>query len=125
VDLSAFTGYKHVRKVWGEEIWLINSPLYCAKLLVLKPGMQCSLHRHLVKTETFFVLQGYPTIEVGTSGQKEGKVAGDSVHIPVGTWHRFGYVNGAPHPFQTILLEVSSHHDDADVERLEDSKPIG
>jgi mannose-6-phosphate isomerase-like protein (cupin superfamily) len=124
MDLSKFAGYKHVPKVWGEEIWLHNSPLYCAKLLVLTPGMQCSLHRHLVKTETFFLLQGLAMIEVGADGHKELKHSGDSVHIPVGTYHRFGHVSGVLTSVPTVILEVSSHHDDADVERLEESGPI-
>jgi mannose-6-phosphate isomerase-like protein (cupin superfamily) len=116
--LSKWDGYKQVPKEWGYEIWLHNSPLYCAKLLLLQYNKQCSLHRHLKKTETFFILEGYVDIELGTNRIKILKGVTDSVHIPVGTWHRFGGVTEA------VILEVSSHHDDEDVERLEPSGPI-
>lgn len=122
IDLTRFDGYARHDKVWGYEVWLHNSPLYCAKLLVISPGMQCSLHRHRVKTETFFVLQGEVRIELGLA--TEHKTVGDSVHVPVGTWHRFGNPNTSDFGDQVILLEVSSHHDDADVERFEESGPI-
>jgi mannose-6-phosphate isomerase-like protein (cupin superfamily) len=121
VNLSDFEGYPHHSKVWGTEIWLINSPLYCAKLLILAPAMQCSLHRHLKKTETFFILQGIARIEVGSGKNYEYKTTGDSVHLPAGTWHRFADANPSDLGEDCIILEVSSHHDDEDVERLEPS----
>ena len=122
MDLNAFSGYKHVKKMWGTEIWLTNSPLYCAKLLVVEPGFACSLHRHAIKTETFFVLQGLLAVEVGTGGAFEVKGVGDSVHLPPGTFHRFWSVSLLS---ETIFLEVSTTHSDDDVERREESGPIG
>lgn len=127
MDLTNFKGYPHIEKVWGTEIWLTNNPLYCAKLLVLNPGYQCSLHRHIAKTETFYVLQGEVRVELGTYGITEYKTVGDSIHLPAGTWHRFA----DPYPMhcdecagaQVILLEVSTEHDDRDVERLAPSGP--
>jgi mannose-6-phosphate isomerase-like protein (cupin superfamily) len=121
MDLSKFSGYPHVAKQWGTEIWLTNNPLYCAKLLVLKPGMACSLHRHIAKTETFFILQGEVRVEIGTHGLPEYKHPGDSVHLPAGTFHRFADPGGSNVP--AIILEVSTEHDDADVERLASSGP--
>ena len=118
IDLSTFEGYQHIDKYWGEEIILINFPRYCAKLLVIDPGMMCSNHHHLVKDETFFVLEGQPLIQL-EGGLWEQKAPGDCVHIPVGTWHRFGAVESP-----ALMLEVSSHHDDADVERRDPSGPL-
>ena len=118
IDLQAFEGYHRVDKMWGEEIWLHNSDLYCGKFLVIDPGMMCSNHRHLVKTETFVVLEGSPVIQL-QGGLWETKAPGDSVHVPVGTWHRFGAVE-AP----AVLLELSSHHDDEDVQRRDPSGPL-
>lgn len=125
MNLEDFKGYVHVPKIWGEEIWLTNIPMYCAKFLALKDGYQCSLHRHLQKTETFFVLEGAVNLEVQSGAdQKLLSVtrleAGDNYHIPVGVFHRFSTAR----PGGAIILEVSTRHDDLDVERLEDSRAI-
>ena len=108
-----------VRKVWGIESWYVNNELYCGKMLWVYPRYQCSLHRHLVKDETFYIHEGGPiTLEIG----EEIRVLalGDSVRIPPGTWHRF-----ANHEYgHALIMEVSTHHDDADVERKEESRKI-
>lgn len=123
-NLSDFKGYPEVSKAWGTEIWLTNRDEYCAKLMVLNGGFQCSLHRHLKKTETFFILQGLVEVQIGIDGHKELKGPGDPIHIPVGTWHRFGDPSTSDFSDVPVMLEVSSHHDDEDVERLEPSGPI-
>src|SRR4051812_37450647 len=40
-------------KIWGREIWITNTALYCGKHLLLNKGYQCSLHYHKIKDETF------------------------------------------------------------------------
>lgn len=117
MDLSRYEGYPTYPKIWGREIWLINTPAYCAKLLVLTPGMRCSLHRHHIKDEMFFVLQGLATIEVDSYDRLLEE--GDSQRIYPQTWHRFW----TTHP-DTVILEVSTFHSDTDVERLEPSGPL-
>lgn len=107
-----------VDKVWGLEEILVNTPLYCAKYLYLQPGYQCSLHRHLVKDETFVVLNGKCMLEFGDDVRY--LASGDSQRIAPKTWHRF--IN---HDTLTCqILEVSTHHDDADVERKEPSRKL-
>jgi hypothetical protein len=50
---------KIVTKLWGYEKHLVNTELYCGKILVALPnGMACSIHYHKRKTETFHVLKG-------------------------------------------------------------------
>lgn len=120
---TLFVGYPVTEKVWGKEILLINTDKYCAKLLVLTLGMQCSLHRHIRKDECFFVLEGRAVIRHGSDASAlgtEGKDPGDCLRVPPGTWHTFW----AASPFGALLLEVSSHHDDNDVERLFPSGPL-
>lgn len=107
---------KHVRKLWGREVWLVNSDLYCAKHLYLDPGFACSLHRHPVKDETFLILSGNCLLEYGDSRRE--MVAYDRQRIAPGTWHRFSNPGDA----LCVILEVSTHHDEADVERCESSK---
>jgi D-lyxose ketol-isomerase len=124
MDLSVFDSYKQVPKAWGREIWLVNGPLYCAKLLVLTEGQQCSLHRHKIKDETFFMLEG-AGIYVEFLSHEDSRhnvralLPGESQHIYPFTYHRFWSPEGP-----AILLEVSTQHSDDDVERLEESGPI-
>ena len=123
MNLEDFKDYPHVPKIWGEEIWLTNTPMYCAKFLALKDGYQCSLHRHLQKTETFFVLEGAVNLEVQTCSDQRllstnRLETGENYHIPVGD--RFSTAR----PGGAIILEVSTEHDDLDVERRADSRTI-
>ncbi len=110
--------YTVMRKAWGWELWVTNGPLYCLKVLFIDAGWQCSLHRHIVKDETFFVLAGETRVECYYASADKPMVAGDRLHVSPGVWHRFGSQRGA------VLLEVSSQHREADVERKEPSKVI-
>jgi len=103
-------------KVWGYEEWIANTPQYCGKRLFLRKGMRCSLHFHKVKDETFFVQDGLVGMEVGT--EKMVLRPGGAVHVPPGVAHRFAGLSEA------ILLEFSTHHDEADSYRLEASGPL-
>lgn len=107
-----------VQKLWGREEWLVNELEYCAKYLMLRPGFQSSLHYHKVKKETFIYRMGDIEMEVG--GKKEVwhyTPEGHQVTILPGTPHRFKCFSTA-----AWLLEVSTHHDDNDVVRLEESR---
>ena len=125
-DLAPFlTGaYPRIPKLWGEEIWLCNQAKYCSKLLVLNPGFCCSIHRHAVKEETFFVMSGAVEVQTGSDPSAmpvEEKLAGDHLHLPPGTWHRFWAKSGAGE-CPTVILEISTFHSEEDVERFEDSR---
>lgn len=106
-----------VKKLWGSEDVLVNSPLYCAKILRIDPGMGCSYHRHRIKDETFFVLSGEVVLKLGERVPMLLK-HGSSQHVPPMTYHSFGSESGA------VMLEVSTHHEDSDVERLTESGPF-
>jgi mannose-6-phosphate isomerase-like protein (cupin superfamily) len=110
---------KRVEKLWGYEEWIENNELYCLKRLVMKPGWQSSLHKHLIKDETFFVLASWLILEIesplGLSPVKVILKEGQSRRIPPNTWHRFSA------PFETfgcMFFEASTRHDDTDVVRL-------
>lgn len=104
---------KIVKKEWGEEEWITNTPQYCAKFLYVKPGYVCSIHRHPVKTETFHIISGEGVISV--DGQIGFVTVGQTVHIPQGIYHCFGSLTGM------TLLEVSTHHEDDDCMRANSS----
>ena len=107
---------KKVVKKWGREFWIVNGPDYCAKFLYVTPGYVCSEHRHLVKTESFYVLEGSGIITVNGFITKVKE--GDIVHIRRGAWHCFATAVGMK------LLEISTHHQDSDVERSWESHAL-
>lgn len=121
MDLASWgPGYKHVEKVWGEEIWLANHQHYCAKLLIPKLGMQSSLHMHPNKIETFYVLRGRVGFRLGHQPYSISYMdEGDSIHLPATTCHRFWALTD-----DTVILEVSTFHSDADVIRVSPSGPV-
>ena len=100
-------------KVWGTEIWIVNNDKYCCKYLHLNKGAVSSYHRHLQKTETFLCIEGKVRLTI------EGKEYNltEPITIEPHQYHKFEGVEKA------VLLEMSTHHDDNDVERLEESKP--
>ena len=105
-----------VQKVWGTETIFADEPEYCGKLLRIDPGMQSSLHCHHKKKETFYVVTGPVRMELKSAMVTAQR--GDRFTILPGIKHRFGAVKGG------MMIEASTHHDDADVERFEESGPI-
>lgn len=108
--------FKYVEKLWGEEIWLVNSESYCLKLLIVDPRAQMSYHYHREKTETFYCLEGYSTLR---SEGKDYLLAPFTrpKTIPAGTKHM---VIG--HDAPCVIIEVSTQHKDADSVRETCSK---
>ena len=110
---------KFVGKSWGYERWIINTPLYCGKILFIETGKQTSWHYHEKKDECMYVLSGTlnlqhdwerPIYRAGNAVLKEG----DSFHIPTGMTHRL-------HAWSAVtLFEFSTHHEDDDSIRLKD-----
>lgn len=112
-------GAKTVEKVWGVELWLHNSKNYCAKRLLLNPGFQCSLHRHLLKRETFAIIRGIVYLQLGDEVRK--MIPGEFVTIEPGTYHRFWTFT----PTGAEIFETSTQHFDEDSYRIEPSGPKG
>lgn len=106
-----------IEKCWGCEEILVNTPRYCAKYLYVQGGFVCSNHRHLIKDETFICVAGEGFIKVGYQPPRWVR-PGDTVRVEQADWHYFGSFDGM------TLLEVSTHHDDADVERQQGSRAI-
>jgi D-lyxose ketol-isomerase len=115
---------KFVEKVWGAEAWLTNTEKYCAKILKLNPGFQCSLHYHNFKDETFIVMQGDVYLEIRRILSAQPLYhhfnSGDQQRVYPGTAHRFWTNN----PDGALILEISTYHDDEDVVRLQESSRI-
>ncbi|MCZ6573990.1 MAG: cupin domain-containing protein [Planctomycetota bacterium] len=74
------------------------------------------MHRHPIKDETFHLETGVVFLELG--GEEFFLRAGDTMHIPAGTPHRFSGLE------DSVILEFSTHHEDDDVIRESESGPI-
>ena len=102
---------KKVSKVWGEELWMANTELYCGKKLILMKGKRCSLHKHKNKDETFYIDKGKVLMEVGDETKVIEK--GDVVRIKPNIKHRFSGLS------DSVIIEISTHHEDSDSYREE------
>ena len=92
-------------KEWGAEHWIVNRE-YCGKKLVLKKGYRCSVHRHKIKDETFYVIKGRILMEVNE--RQRVLMPGDKQHIAVGEAHRFTGLENSE------MIEFSTHHREDD-----------
>jgi quercetin dioxygenase-like cupin family protein len=101
---------KFVKKVWGSELWMVNSKKYCGKILTLKEGYCCSKHYHKLKDETFFIDKGKVKMEV--ENDIKIMLPGESVHIPPNTLHRFIGLK------DSRIIEISTQHFEDDSYRL-------
>lgn len=53
-----------VNKGWGHEDIFVTNDLYCGKFLHFDQGKQCSMHFHLDKHETWYILSGSFLLEI-------------------------------------------------------------
>lgn len=102
---------KIIPKVWGKEIWMANTELYCGKKLILKKGKRCSLHYHKNKDETFYIDTGKVLMEV--DGKKGIMISGEAILIESNTNHRFSGLENS------VIIEISMHHEDSDSYRID------
>jgi mannose-6-phosphate isomerase len=113
-----------VEKPWGhEEIWA-ETDSYVGKVLVINKGHRLSRQYHVKKEETFRVLNGTLTLEIGEGENMKtyhlglGLPDGEVFHCPPGTIHRM--ICEPEHNYTFVrVCEVSTNHLD-DVVRLED-----
>jgi len=111
-----------INKVWGSELIICNSNLYCGKILKLKKGYRCSNHYHVLKHETFFILSGKVKMEYGTSDGQLLKCIemrrGDSIVFPQFVSHRFTGLEDSE------ILEISTQDFKEDSYRFSSSEKV-
>ncbi len=103
-------------KVWGREFWWVNEDEYCFKTLVLNKGASGSLHYHKRKKETFILHKGKVRLEVGEMLVIIFVKTMPPVTIPPGIHHRFFGQEDSE------IFEISTHHSEEDVVRIEPSR---
>lgn len=108
---------KIYKKLWGSEEWLANTSLYCGKILTLNPGFSCSYHYHKEKNETFYVLEGKVYLNIDGVDLILNK--GESQIVLPNQRHRFASLDGV-----SKIIEISTHHEEADSYREVESGPF-
>lgn len=108
---------KRVEKGWGHELWIVNKPQYCGKLLFLREGKRCSWHYHLLKDETLYVQSGRVRVLFSSEGDLETARErvldpGQNFHVPVGTVHQLVAL------LDSEVFEFSTQHFDSDSHRV-------
>jgi mannose-6-phosphate isomerase len=107
---------RRVDKPWGHELVFAETAAYAGKLLSVDAGHSLSLQYHERKDESWHVLRGRATLELGEVGGARETVEllpGDCYHFPPGTVHRVTALE------DTLIVEVSTPELE-DVVRLED-----
>ncbi len=108
--------YTHVEKIWGTELWIVNNPKYCGKMLHVAQGHHTSMHFHGEKHETMFCVQGEFMIEfIDPRGDivKRTLKESESIVIPpmlAHSIHGVGTFN--------VMFEFSTQHFDHDSIRV-------
>jgi oxalate decarboxylase/phosphoglucose isomerase-like protein (cupin superfamily) len=101
-------------KLWGREIWIANSEKYCGKILVLSPGQGFSVHLHVKKTESFYVLDDglvLNGINKDTAAPYQIILSkGDVIHIDPGYVHQLWNTSDK----EVSVVEVSTQHFEED-----------
>jgi len=116
--MEPITKPKKVDKIWGHEIWLANNSDedYCGKILHVNAGHGSSMHYHMNKHETFYVLKGELELELLDTRDGEKNLIllqeGDGYEIERGQPHQ---LNAS---VDTDIIEISTFHDDEDSYRL-------
>lgn len=108
--------YKEVKKVWGRELWIINLPYYCGKMLEVHQGHHTSMHFHGVKHETMFCVEGAFRIDfIDGQGNVVSRALrqGDSIVIPPMLPHS---IHGIAE--FNLMFEFSTEHRDEDSIRV-------
>lgn len=107
-----------VNKPWGYELWLANNleENYCGKILHVNAGHNFSMHFHVKKHETFYILKGMcklRTIDTVTANVTSVILnEGDTVEIPRYKPHQI-YAQE-----DVDIVEVSTYHRDSDSLRV-------
>ena len=108
---------KIVPKGWGYEKWIVNTDLYCGKLLHIIKGKKCSWHYHKLKDETFYLQEGRLLVRYSDEEDldKAGQLImerGDKFHVYTGLRHQMTALEDSD------LFEFSTQHFDEDSNRI-------
>jgi mannose-6-phosphate isomerase len=101
---------------WGYYIVYADEPDHKVKRIAVNPGARLSYQRHFRRSEHWFILAGEAIV---TLNEKDHHLqAGQSVEIPVQTWHRIR--NPGTGPLYFIEIQTGTYFGEDDIERGQD-----
>lgn len=116
IDPITFTRGEEHPKGWGKEIWIVNNDKYCGKILEFDKGAEFSMHYHMLKHETFYILEGKIELRgydlTDATPVSEFYSEGMVITIPAGNPHKIIAVS------PTRILEISTPHYESDSYRV-------
>lgn len=105
-----------VSKGWGYELVIINTPLYCGKIMHFNKDAKFSMHFHIKKTETWYINSGkfeFRYIDTTNADVKTRSLnPGDVVTNEIGQPHQIICLE------EGDVFEVSTQHFDEDSYRV-------
>ncbi|MAG61565.1 hypothetical protein CMI43_01990 [Candidatus Pacearchaeota archaeon] len=99
-------------RAWGSEIHIANNEekKYCGKLLGLREGYRCSIHRHK-KDESLYLAKGIVYFEMGEDPENlDSQIIypGKVIDVFDKIWHRFSGLENS------IFVEVSTPDEESE-----------
>ena len=110
LEKSFSNSIKIIPKNWGQEEWIVNNEKYCGKKMLIKQDYYCSYHKHKIKEETFYILDG--ELELIHKNKHLKIKSGETLHVLPGEYHSFRALK------DTTFFEFSTQHLDEDNYRL-------
>ncbi len=113
---SEATHHSRVYRPWGWYRTLEQQERFQAKRIVVYPGGQLSLQRHLHRSEHWVVVKG--TARITLDDKVRDLSENESIYIPRGTVHRLA--NPGRIDVEIIEVQTGAYLGEDDIERLED-----
>lgn len=104
------------RRPWGFYEILSDKPDHKVKRITVYPGKRLSYQRHFRRSEHWYVLKGKAVVTL--NDERIELSAGQSVNLPVNSWHRIQ--NPADTNLVFIEVQTGSYFGEDDIERKED-----
>jgi mannose-6-phosphate isomerase-like protein (cupin superfamily) len=108
-------------KAWGRELWVVNIPQYCGKILEFNEGASFSMHYHIKKEETWVITQGTFEMEYfdleSAERQKSTLHVGYTIHLEPSVPHKLTCIKGEGG--KGTVFEISTQHFNEDSYRIE------
>jgi mannose-6-phosphate isomerase len=101
---------------WGFYEILADSPDHKVKRITVYPNQRLSYQRHARRSEHWFVISGKAVVT--KNGKPYELASGESIDLPVGTWHRIQ--NPCSENMVFIEVQTGDYFGEDDIERSED-----
>lgn len=101
---------------WGYYQILSDTPKHKVKRITVYPDRRLSYQRHFLRSEHWYVVNGQAVVT--RNGQEFILTAGDSIDLPVESWHRIR--NPGEDNLVFIEVQTGDYFGEDDIERSED-----